>query len=131
MNNNDMHLDTSELRNRIIREYGSIEAFAEVAKMNPSTLARHLNGTTVFRIEDTNKISKTLGLSINEIRYYFFTPVAEKVGKISLLLDVMTDSEIELLRQIMSATDGRPNLQKFAKIYTGRTEDLQAALAQI
>ena len=72
-----------------------------------------------------------MNLDATECGRYFFTPETSKKEKLAALVDSMTDSEIELLRQIMTATDGRPDLRQYALNYTGRMKDLPAVLAKI
>ena len=131
MKNHDIHFDTNELRYRIMKQYGSIKAFAEAVEMNPQTLSGRLNGRTYFDLDEIDRIKKALNLDRNEIGIYFTTFENVKLKKLAALVDCMTDYEFDLLRQIMTMTSGRPDLREFAKGWTGKMQDLPSALAQI
>lgn len=128
MKNNKIYFDTNELRTRIIKQYGTIKDFAAIIGMNPRVLAGRLAGRTEFNVEEMGMICKAMNLNAKECDMYFFTTVKDKLEQLAALVDKMTDSEFELLRQIMTVTNGRPDLRQYAKNYNGKMNDLPAAL---
>lgn len=70
-----MTFDTSELRGRILGEYGTLSRFAAAAGMDPRKLSRRLTGKAQFTIDETGTIRKILHLNDDEVRAMFFSPV--------------------------------------------------------
>lgn len=66
--------DTSELYERIIVEYKSVDAFAKAVKMKAGTLTSRLEGRTYFYASEMERIIKALDLNPYAVKCYFFTP---------------------------------------------------------
>ncbi len=70
-----MTFDTSELRGRILGEYGTLSRFAAAACMDPRKLSRRLTGKAEFTIYEIRTIRKIMNLNDDETRTMFFSLV--------------------------------------------------------
>lgn len=64
----------SKLRGRIKEVFGNQEAFAEYMGMNAATLSAKLNGKTEWTRKEMEKACLALGIAMEEMHIYFFSP---------------------------------------------------------
>ena len=65
-------MKNSRLRGKIIEKYGNIRDFAKAANIGQSTMSFLLNGKAVWRADRMATAIKLLGISNDEIAFYFF-----------------------------------------------------------
>ena len=126
MKTNKIKFDTSLLRARILAQFATLDDFAAAVGMKPATLASRLNSKTEFNVHEMQRICTALNLRNEEITKLFFTPEI-LVNKVS----IMTCAEYLLFAKVTYLCIGRPDRQRYALNYTGRMEDLPAALMAI
>lgn len=66
--------DFSELLGRIIVKYGTRTAFAKAMGMKDTVLSGRLLSKTYFTPDETLKACELLGIPLNEIPRFFYTP---------------------------------------------------------
>ncbi len=67
-------MDFSKLRGLIKEKFGTESKFAEAVEMSPRTLSLKLNGVREFRPSEIITILDVLGIPVDSVGLYFFTP---------------------------------------------------------
>ena len=60
------------LREVIKEKFDNLDAFAAALSMDRSTLSGKLNGRTGWKSTEIESICKLLGISMEDVHYYFF-----------------------------------------------------------
>lgn len=127
--------DTSALRARILEQYGTIKTAAKAFRMVPASLAGKLDNQQDFFRDEIVNIRIAMQLNDNEVRNYFFQENDSSRTKMEITLAnkflEMTEKEQTTLLAIMEMVSGNQARREFAERWTGKMEDLPAALAQI
>ena len=135
MNTNKSIFDSSALRARILEQYGTIETAANAFRMDPATLAGKLDNQQEFSRNEIIIISVAMQLNDNEVNNYFSPENDSSRTKMEINLAnklvKLTEKEQTTLLTIMEMISGNQDRRELAESWTGKIEDLPAALAQI
>ena len=66
--------DYSKLIGRIIEKFKTQKAFAKAMKLSANTLYNKVSGKIEFKSSEMYRAVKLLGLTVEDIPEYFFTP---------------------------------------------------------
>ncbi len=127
--------DTSALRARILEQYGTIETAAKAFRMAPASLAGKLDNQQEFFRDEIVNIRIAMQLNDKEVSNYFFPENDSTRTKMEINLAnkflKLTEKEQTTLLTIMEMISGNHDRRELAESWTGKIEDLPAALAQI
>ena len=70
--------DYGKLRGRIVEVFGSQKEFSQAMHMSEATLSLKLTGSSYFSQSEMYRAMALLGLEVNLISSYFFTPGVKK-----------------------------------------------------
>jgi len=71
----NMKYNYAKLRGRIREVYGSEKKFAEAINLSPWAVSQRLNNSAGFRQPEISLCCNKLGLPIESVYEYFFTPL--------------------------------------------------------
>lgn len=97
--------DNSALRTRIMKDYGTIKAFAEAVHMSPRSLGSRLNNHTYFTIDEIGKIRRIFNMNNSEVDHYFFTK-QYKPNKLQLMVEMLLDMTDDQQRMMLAIMKG-------------------------
>lgn len=100
-NDNRKVYDTTALRKRILKQFGSIDTFAEVVEMKSSTLQSRLAMKTEFNAEETSRIVKALGLSGDEAMKCFFEEYYSPLIPVCRFMTMLSAEEYATLKVLI------------------------------
>lgn len=69
-----MSFDYSKLKGRIKEVYGTQEAFGRAMGLSHVSISLKLNNKVEWKQKEINRATEILGITDNEIPWYFFTP---------------------------------------------------------
>lgn len=69
-----MRFNYDKLLGRIVERYGTRGRFAAAMGLPESVLSSRLNQNTYFSMEEIHRAAELLGIAVEEIGLYFFTP---------------------------------------------------------
>ena len=64
----------AKLRGRIREKFTTIQHFAEAMDLDTSTVSAKLNNKTLWKREEIARACELLGIPVEELHEYFFTP---------------------------------------------------------
>ena len=67
-----------KLKGKITEVFKTRAAFAEALEINNASLSSKLNNKTPWKREEIQKACELLGIPIEQVHVYFFTPKVEK-----------------------------------------------------